>query len=178
MTINTVLFDLDGTVADTLPLIKQTYAKVFDKMNIPWGDDDVMKMIGLPLREIGGIMAGVGKEEEFFDNYQIEYRKLHHNLLGVFPGINELLSTLKEKSFSLGVVTSKSKIGADLTLSTIDLAGYFSTLVTVDDTTKHKPHGEPVLLALEKLDKTPSEAVFIGDSPFDILAGNSAGRSN
>lgn len=174
MAINTVLFDLDGTVADTLPLIKKTYAKVFEEMHIPWGDDDVMKMIGLPLREIGGIMAGVGKEDEFFRNYQKQYRILHHNFIGVFPGIEEMLSTLHEKSFSLGLVTSKSKIGADLTLSSIDLGNYFSLVVTVDDTIKHKPNPEPVLLALEKFNKTPDEAVFIGDSPYDIMSGNRA----
>lgn len=175
MSINTVLFDLDGTVADTLPLIKKTYAKVFEEMQIPWGDDDVMKMIGLPLREIGGLMAGIGKEEIFFENYQKHYRILHQNYIGNFPGIEEVLQQLQEQSFSLGIVTSKSKVGADLTLSSVRLGGYFSVLVTVDDTDKHKPNPEPVLCALEKLDKTPEEAVFIGDSPFDIVAGNRAG---
>ncbi|MEL7566025.1 MAG: HAD-IA family hydrolase [Dehalobacterium sp.] len=175
MTINTVLFDLDGTIADTLPLIKETYTKVFEEMNIPWGDDDVMKMIGLPLREIGGIMAGIGKEDEFFDTYQRQYRKLHHNYIGVFTGIEKLLFTLQKKSFSLGVVTSKSRVGADLTLSSINLDNYFSLVVTVDDTDKHKPNPDPVLLALDKLNKTPQDAIYVGDSPFDIMAGNQAG---
>jgi len=175
MSINTILFDLDGTIADTLPLIKETYVKVFEDMHIPWGDDDVMKMIGLPLREIGGIMAGIGKEDEFFHNYQRQYRKLHHNYIGVFSGIEKMLSILQEKSFSLGIVTSKSKIGADLTLSSVNLGNYFPLVVTVDDTKKHKPNPDPVLLALEKLNRTPEEAIYVGDSPFDIMAGNRAG---
>lgn len=175
MPIKAVLFDLDGTIADTLPLIKKTYAKVFEEMNIPWGNDDVMKMIGLPLREIGGIMAGIGKEEEFFNNYQKQYRELHHNYIKVFPGTREMLINLQEKGLPLGIVTSKSKVGADLTLSSINLAKYFAAVVTVDDTLKHKPDPEPVLLGAEKLGVKPDQAVFVGDSPYDIVAGNRAG---
>src|SRR5690554_6323500 len=128
MSVNTVLFDLDGTIADTLSLIKKTYAKVFEEMQIPWGNDDVMKMIGLPLREIGRIMAGMGKEDEFFDNYQKQYRILHHNFIKVFPGTKEMLNELKANSFSLGIVTSKSKVGADLTLESINLVDYFNII--------------------------------------------------
>jgi len=175
MLINTILFDLDGTVADTLPLIKKTYARVFEEMNIPWGNDDVMKMIGLPLREIGRIMAGCGKEDEFFNNYQKHYQVFHQNYIKVFPGIREMLHQLKEKDFSLGVVTSKGRYGADLTLSAIQLKDFFPIIVTVDDTEKHKPHPDPVLFALQKLNKRPAEAVYVGDSPFDIEAGNRAG---
>ncbi|ATW26395.1 HAD family hydrolase [Candidatus Formimonas warabiya] len=175
MSIDTVLFDLDGTVADSLPLIKRTYKEVFQEMHIPWGDDEVMKYIGLPLRQIGGMMAGLGKEEEFFETYQRHYRKLHDQYLGVFPGTREMLTVLREKGFSLGLVTSKSRYGAEMTLSLIDLGPFFSVVVTVDDTELHKPHPDPVLLALEKLKKAPPEAIFVGDSPFDIGAGNRAG---
>lgn len=175
MAINTILFDLDGTIADTLPLIRKTYFKVFEEMNIPWGDDDVMKMIGLPLREIGRLMAGMGKEEEFYDTYQKHYSVLHHDFISVFPGIEKILSVLSEKAFTLGIVTSKGKKGANLTLSSMKLSDYFSIIVTVEHTMNHKPNPDPVYYALEKLGKRPDEAVYIGDSPFDIMAGNSAG---
>ncbi|HHT62543.1 MAG: HAD family hydrolase [Bacillota bacterium] len=175
MYINTILFDLDGTIADTLPLIKKTYARVFEEMNIPWGNDDVMKMIGLPLRDIGRIMAGMGKEDEFFNNYQKQYRLLHHNYIKAFPGIKDMLHQLNDMDFSLGIVTSKSKTGADLTLSSVNLDKFFSIIVTVDDTDKHKPNPEPVLYAMKKLGKTPQESAYVGDSPFDIESGNRAG---
>ncbi len=175
MPINTVLFDLDGTVADTLPLIRHTYGKVFEEMGIPWGNDDVMKLIGLPLKDIGRIMAGMGKEDDFFKNYQKHYRLLHRKYIGIFPGMAEILHRLQQQGFNIGIVTSKSRYGAQLTLSSIKLIHYFSIIVTVDDTDKHKPHPEPILYALEKLDKTPEESIYVGDSPFDIISGNQAG---
>ncbi|MCR6545635.1 HAD family hydrolase [Dehalobacterium formicoaceticum] len=175
MTINTVLFDLDGTIANTLPVIKATYAKVFEEMNIPWGNDDVMKMIGLPLKEIGKVMAGAEKEDIFCTNYQKHFRSIHHHLIQLYPGIREVLIELQNNTFDLGIVTSKSKYGADLTLTATDLDNFFPLTVTVDDTSKHKPHPEPVFYALEKLQKTPQETIYVGDSPFDIMCGNKAG---
>ncbi|MGI6679474.1 MAG: HAD family hydrolase [Dehalobacterium sp.] len=175
MTINTVLFDLDGTIANTLPVIRETYAKVFEEMNLPWGNDDVMKMIGLPLREIGKIVAGPDHAEDFFNLYQKHSARLHHQLVECYPGIKTMLFQLKKNNFDLGIVTSKTKKGADLTLTTTDLIEFFPLTVTVDDTLKHKPNPDPVLFALEKLQRAPQEAIFVGDSPFDIMCGNEAG---
>lgn len=175
MNINTILFDLDGTVTDSLPLIKRTYAKVFKEMDIPWGKDDVMNLIGLPLKDIGRQMAGVGKEDDFFDKYQKYYRLEHDQYMSLYSGTLQIIETLKNKGFTLGVVTSKSLYGTNKTLDFLDIDKYFSVIVTADDPIKHKPNPDPVLLALDKLDKKPKNAIYVGDSPFDIEAGNRAG---
>lgn len=175
MKIDTVLFDMDGTLTDSLPLIKKTYFEVFQAMGIPWGDDDVMKLIGLPLRQIGGMMAGEEKTEEFFEAYQTQYRLSHAGLMRLFPGTEELLQSLRQRNYALGVVTSKSRRGTDLTLDFLELNSFFDVVITVDDTKSHKPSPDPVLAALNRLGKKQEQAIFIGDSPFDILSGRSAG---
>ncbi|MGI6711262.1 MAG: HAD family hydrolase [Bacillota bacterium] len=174
MPIDTLLFDLDGTVTNSIPLIKNTYQLVFQEMGIPWGSDDVMKLIGLPLREIGRIMAGDGKEEDFYQAYQVHYRLLHHKYMSLFPGTVRLLTILKKKHYSLGIVTSKSRYGTEMTLSYLNIAHFFKVVVTADDTNLHKPHPEPVLFALDKIGKKPEQAAYIGDTPYDIAAGNRA----
>ncbi|WP_366922399.1 HAD-IA family hydrolase [Metallumcola ferriviriculae] len=172
--LTTILFDLDGTVTNSLPLIKQTYAKVFKEMGLNWGNDDVMRLIGLPLKEIGRQFAGELRVEEFFDRYQYFYRREHNRCMEVYPGTEELLNQLG-KQFTLAIVTSKSKVGTEMTLDFLKLKNKFSVVITADDVEKHKPDPEPVEKALASLDAHPDEAVFIGDSPFDIVSGNNAG---
>src|SRR5688500_10669099 len=75
----------------------------------------------------------------------------------------------------MAIVTSKSDAIARRSLSYLALDRYFPVVVGVDSTTRHKPDPEPVLLALDRLGVRPSEAVFVGDSPHDVRAGNAAG---
>lgn len=172
---DTVLFDLDGTLTDSLPLIRQTYLQVFREMDIPWGEDDVMKLIGLPLREIGRKMAGEEKKDDFFALYQKYYKIAHHQFMRCFPGIPDVLERLSSLGYTLGVVTSKSRQGTELTLDFLKIKHYFTVVITADDTEKHKPAPDPVLAALGALQTNPQNAVFVGDSPFDIVSGNQAG---
>lgn len=171
--LKTVLFDLDGTLTNSLPLIRRTYVKVFEEMNIEWGEDDVMRLIGLPLREIGHQFAGSERVEEFFNRYQHFYRREHDNCMEVFPGTVEMLAQLKP-NYTLGIVTSKSRVGTEMTLDFLQLKHYFKAVITADDVEHHKPHRQPVEKALSLLNAAAENSVFIGDSPFDIESGNNA----
>jgi len=175
MKINTVLLDMDGTITDSLPLIRETFHTLFQEMGIPWGDDDVMKLIGLPLRQIGSMMAGEDRAEHFFSTYQERYRTRHAELMRLFPGTEDFLHTLRRQGHALGLVTAKSRRGTDLTLDFLQIRNFFDVIVTVEDSPEHKPSPAPVLTALEKLGRTREQTIFIGDSPFDIQSGNRAG---
>lgn len=172
--LTTVLFDLDGTLTNSLPLIRRTYLKVFREMGLEWGQDDVMDLIGLPLKEIGRRFAGADRVQEFFDCYQHYYRQEHDDCMELYPGTRDMLEKLRQQ-YALGIVTSKSKVGTEMTLNFLKLKDWFSVIITADDINNHKPHPEPVLTALKMLDSKPQNAVYIGDSPFDIVSGNRAG---
>jgi len=169
-----VLFDLDGTLVNTLPLIVQTYRKVFRDMNIPWGDGAVLKLIGLPLKEIGKHFAGE-KEPLFIELYQHYYQLDHDRMTGLFPGTSEILRFLKSRGIKLGIVTSKGKPVTLRTIAHTGLDRFMEVVVTAHDVVKPKPDPEPLLNALATLGVMAGQAVFIGDSRFDIMTGKNAG---
>ncbi|MFZ5611300.1 haloacid dehalogenase [Desulforamulus profundi] len=175
MAINTVLFDLDGTLIDSLPLIRRTYEKVFEEMNIPWGDAQVMKHIGLPLVDIAKTFAGEARHPEFFKLYQHHYALEHDELTKPFPGTLEMLETLKSRGFRLGIVTSKTRQVALRSIGFLGIDRYMEVTVAVEDVTRHKPQPDPVLKALELMQAPVETAAYMGDSPFDILAAKRAG---
>lgn len=170
-----VLFDLDGTLVDSLPLIRNTYFKVFGEMGIPWGNDDVMRWIGRPLWDIGEHFAGAERVEYFIERYQHHYHRDHDRYVSLYPGTMEMLKELKEKGIKTGVVTSKGRPG---TLRTVEFTGigpYLDVIVTAHDVEKHKPLPDPIYKALDEIGSKPEEAMYIGDSHFDLEAGNAAG---
>ncbi|NPV27401.1 MAG: HAD-IA family hydrolase [Firmicutes bacterium] len=175
MTIAAVLFDLDGTLVDSLALIRQTYYRVFQELAIPWGDDDVMKMIGLPLAQIAHHFAGEERADYFVTVYRNYYTTDHDVYTRAYPGTKELLEHLQRQDYRLGVVTSKGRDVALRSLEYLDLVQYMDVVITAQDVVSHKPEPGPVLKALECLGIKPIDAVYVGDSPFDLLAGRRAG---
>src|SRR6185295_19876391 len=104
-----------------------------------------------------------------------EHNRPLHDELQAFDGVKELMATLSEQGRKLGIVTAKGRATVDLAFAVIDLESYFEAVVTADMTERHKPDPQPVLKALELLGSEPSEAAFVGDSPFDVGAGKAAG---
>lgn len=170
-----VLFDLDGTLADSLELIRHTYFEVFQAMGIPWGNDDVMRWIGRPLRAIADHFAGKAAADYFIKRYQYNYHRDHDLYTALFPGTLEMLQGLKEKGAKTGVVTSKGRPGTMRTVEFTGIAGYLDVIVTAHDVEKHKPLPDPVFKAMDLLLSKAGETIFIGDSHFDLEAGKSAG---
>ncbi|HBC92678.1 MAG TPA: haloacid dehalogenase [Pelotomaculum sp.] len=174
MNTEAVLFDLDGTLVDSLPLIVRTYRQVFSEMNIPWGNDDVVKMIGLPLKDIGRRFVGEAAPV-FEERYQYYYHQDHDYYTRLFPGTLEMLESLKGQDIRLGIVTSKGKPGTTRTAAFTKLDGYMDVVITAHDVARHKPDPEPLLTALATLPARAERTIFIGDSSYDILTGKNAG---
>jgi pyrophosphatase PpaX len=86
-----------------------------------------------------------------------------------------VIAKLRQRGYSLGVVTSKSRQFAERGLRLCGLWDFMSVFISMDDTLRHKPHPEPLLLALEKLRVAPQHAVYVGDSRYDLQAGKAAG---
>lgn len=173
--IDAVLFDLDGTLADSLPLIKHTYSAVFDEMAIPWGGGEVMKWIGRPLKDIAVYFAGEDLAENFIDRYQHHYHRDHDLYASLYPGTLDMLKELKESGIKTGLVTSKGRPGTMRTVEFTGIGEYLNVIITACDVERHKPLPDPVCKAMELLGSAPEKTIFVGDSSFDLQSGQAAG---
>lgn len=176
MTISVALFDLDGTLVDSLPFIMSTYYTVFSRLNLPWAETELMKWIGRPLREIASYFAGE-KKDEFLKLYEKYYNLDFENNVSPFPGTIKMLEFLKINGFLLGIVTSKGKEGATRTVKVTGLDNYMDVVITAHDVSVHKPFPDPILKALDILNVSPGQSLYIGDSYHDIKAGLGAGTT-
>lgn len=171
-----VLFDLDGTLLNSIPLIRHCFEKVFADFGIPWGDGEVMKTVGLPLRQAAEIYAP-GQEEQFLKEYTEFYHDHQAEMLELFPGTSETLDALCSAGYQLGLVTSKRREPAVAGMSMTGLDRYISQVVALEDTSRPKPYPDCLLRGLELLAVKPGQAVYVGDSWYDVLTGKNAGVS-
>lgn len=171
-----VIFDLDGTLSDSVAMILKSSESTHQKMNLPWERDAVSAFIGRPLMETAACFAP-GREAEYIENFG-EFNMIYMpKMIKPFPGVPTLLARLQERGCQLGIVTSRHQWGADWSVEILGLDGCFGVVCGVEATSKHKPDAEPALFALQKLGISPDEAVFVGDAPVDIACGKAAGMA-
>jgi pyrophosphatase PpaX len=171
-----VLFDLDGTLIDSGAIIVASMRHAATTVlgrEIP--DEQLMAAVGGP-----GLIAQMRALDESRVDELVEAYRLHneplHAELEPFAGIEAALDVLRREGRRLGIVTAKRHATIRLAFEVLpQLEGYFHAIVGADDTERHKPHPDPILLALGLLDASPDQAAYVGDSPFDIQAAREAG---
>jgi pyrophosphatase PpaX len=171
----TVLFDLDGTLVDSGAIILASFKHAtltVLRREIP--EAELAARVGGS--NIHDQMRAIdeAQAEELVRVYR-EHNEPLHDELEAFEGVEQVLATLKEEGRGLGIVTAKRRKTVELAFAVLPLERYFDAVVTSDMTERHKPDPAPVLAALELLGSDPSEAAFVGDSPFDVGAGRAAG---
>lgn len=172
-----VLFDLDGTVVDTIPHILASFRHATETvLGAPLPDEQLMHHVGVPLATQ---MRYFTDDEKTAERLLAAYREFNHRthdeMARLYPNTRSTLDALAAAGLRMAVVTSKSRMMAQRAIDLFDLGEYFSALVTADDTPVHKPDPLPVLEGVRRLGADPESAVYVGDSPADIQSGNSAG---
>lgn len=170
-----ILFDLDGTLIDTIDMIRASMrhaTAVVLGESLP--DEVLMRNVGIPLaqqmREFSPEHA-----EELLGVYREHNHEIHDEMLREYPGVEEALVALREQGYALGIVTSKSRPVAFRGLERFGLEGYFDVAVCCEDVSVHKPAPDPLLAAAEQMGVGISECAYVGDSPHDMTAAVSAG---
>ncbi|MCA1024833.1 MULTISPECIES: HAD family hydrolase [Cytobacillus] len=172
MTIQAVLFDFDGTLANTLPLCIYSLQEVFLKF-------DQRELAVKEAKEWLGNSEKKIIEEHLISNQKLEaieyyykvYKNNHSRLVDNNREIDHLLSYLKEEGIKLAIVTGKGRRSLQISLECLHMTTIFDCIVTGDDVVQAEPDPEGITLALSMLDVPASEVIFLGDSNCDIEAG-------
>ena len=172
-----IIFDFDGTIANTNDIIIASWQSTFERY------------LGhrLPVREIEATFGETlydsiarlipdAPVDEVVAHYR-NYQDTHKDVIDVyvFDGVRELMDELRACGCRIGVATSRTAKSFNKYMEELDMGGYVDALVTMEDVTHHKPHPESVSKVLEKLGAAPEEAIMIGDTKYDIGCANNAG---
>lgn len=172
--IRAVLFDLDGTLIDTVELIRVSFRYATRTVlgeELP--DEITMANVGQPLARQFHDMAPL-HAEELLRVYR-EFNHAHHDELAKdYPGTHETLLELQRRGVPMGIVTSKGTTAAAMGIERFGLAGFASVVVTADDVARHKPDPFPLEFAAGRLGVGIGYCVYLGDSPHDMQAALSA----
>jgi len=170
--IKAIIFDFDGTLANTLPICYYAFQFVFKEFdNIDLSIEEIKAMFGPS--ETGIIRENLSNshKDAAIELYYEKYYELHNQLVTPHKEIDELLKRLRDEGYKIGIFTGKANRSLDISLKALQMKGLFDVLITGDDVNNPKPHPEGLLKALSLLNVENSEALFIGDSDADIDAG-------
>ncbi len=173
-----VLFDLDGTLIDSKKDIAAAANSARLHFGMPalppetivgyigWGVENLNRK-ALETEDPAKLAEGLKVLKDYYRDHCVDQTT-------VFPGVMELLDSLKKRDIPLGLVSNKPHELTLITLEKLGLAPYFRVALGADATTNRKPHPEPLLTALKKLEATPTCSVMIGDSTVDVEAARAA----
>lgn len=171
-----VLFDFDGTIMNTNDIIIQSWQHTFRTIE---GKErplhEITPSFGEPLSITMAKFFPERNTEEMVSTYRDYQRSVYTEKVHMFPGIADVIKTLKENNYLVAIVTSRLWESTKQGLYKFDIAHMFDAVVSAEDTAVHKPDPAPCLICLEKLGVKPQEAIFVGDSGFDVLCAKNAG---
>ncbi|WP_102275086.1 HAD family hydrolase [Cytobacillus massiliigabonensis] len=170
-----VIFDFDGTIADTLPVCFYAFQAVFKEFdNIEYTTDEIKSMFGPSETEIITENLKNLNYQQAIEHYYEKYDEKHSENNFKSEEINDLLLYLKKEGYKLGIVTGKARRSLNISLKYLNMEKMFDVIITGDDVSKPKPHPEGINKALQQLGMLAGEAIFLGDSDADIQAGKQA----
>lgn len=178
MKIRAVLFDLDGTLLDSIDEILRSFRHVLER-HVPhksYTRDDLVRLIGEPV--VTQMQYFADGDVQLADVMVADYRSHNRARLPdvpLFPSVRETLVELKKRGFMTGLVTSKQRASTMISIDKHALHSYFDLIVTSDDTAKHKPDPTPLQHAAERLGVATAEIVYVGDSVHDVRCALAAG---
>lgn len=172
-----VLFDLDGTLVDTYALLQRSFHHAVQDV---FGEDRSMAAfdatIGQPLvTQFWRYTDDPETHAALIASYRTFNRAIEAETIAAFPGMDGMLRELVAEGWRLGVVTSKRHGSAKSNLDIFGMMPFFECLVGSDDAERAKPDPLPILVGARKLGLAPERCFYVGDSPYDITAGNAAG---
>jgi len=175
----TIIFDFDGTLADTNACILATFKASFDQLGLPCpSDETITSLIGLPLDEMF-VRFTQSTDKDLIDECVATYHRLFPTAAfysaSLFEGVATTLRELKQRGYVLTIATSRSNGSLLMLTERLGIQDLFSMMVCLEDVENKKPAPDMVLKILEATDTRAEEALVVGDTVFDIEMGQGAG---
>lgn len=173
-----VLFDNDGTLVDTYELILESFRYALDAVaGTNLSDEEIMRKVGQPLfvQAASLVPDRPHLRDALVDAYRAHNEAVHDGRIRLFDGVQRGLAAMADKGLELGVVTSKRHALCQHGLEILGVDSYMACIVGYDDCTHYKPQPEPVQRGCVALGLDPQVCMYVGDSPYDLMAGNDAG---
>ena len=174
-----IVFDFDGTLVDTAPLIIKTMQATIHELGLPErSEEECRASIGFRLEEIPSVLWPEIKD--LSATYAHTYRRIFDKLkrplrVTCYPGVVDTLRKLHEDGYRMAIASSRSHASLEEYIELFQLSDCFSMLVGGNDVEHGKPAPDPVLAILKAMDWKASETLTVGDAPVDILMGKAAG---
>jgi phosphoglycolate phosphatase/pyrophosphatase PpaX len=170
-----ILFDFDGTIADTLPLIFTSFRSTFQQfLGQHYTDSQVLSLFGPTETVILQKLLPADHLDTGLTHFFDVYTKEHQRVVNP-PEIREMLDRFQAAGIKMGIVTGKGRRSADISLREWGLDSFFEVVITGDEVSQPKPHPEGILSAMQQMGLAPADTIYVGDSNADVLAGKAAG---
>ena len=171
--IRAVLFDMDGTLLDSEGLSSEaTDYGVHIVTGRHLTEEENKSLTGRPVKKV--LAEWFPDKSHSIYEAGVEYYRSRINEIVCYPGIRDMLDNLRSR-YKMAIVTSTHREQAVEILKNVGLLDYFEFVIGQDDTMMNKPDPEPVLLAMKRLQVSGVNCIFVGDQPYDIIAGHEAG---
>lgn len=167
--IDTVIFDFDGTLADTSQVVINSYKHIYTVFGKDGFDEDyVMSTFGEPL----ALTLQRDFSEHSFEDVIACYREYQverfNDEVSLYETVKEALDYLKDKNIKMGIATSRLRNSTMEAVDNLNIKKYFDVIITADDVEKHKPDKEPLIKTMELLNSKKENTLYVGDSRFDM----------
>lgn len=173
---NTILFDVDGTLIDTEKTIIKSFQKTLnDTYGIKPAAEELFYVLGIPgTKAVEKYVHSKAEAQKLLSDWnENDHAMFHYSEM--FNGIKKALEQLKQQGIKLGIVTSRTDAEMQVVLDNFDIGKYFDIFVTASETKLHKPDPDPILKAMEILNLSPQDTMYVGDSIYDFQCAQNAG---
>lgn len=167
--IDTVIFDFDGTLADTGPLIISSFKHIHRKFHDRVCDEEyIMSTFGEPLELT--LKRDFGDFD--FNHVLASYREYQNGKfkehVKLYDTVKETLEYIENKNLKMGIATSRLRASTLSALKILNIEEYFEVVVCVDDVVNHKPDKEPLIKVVNGLESHTDKSLYVGDSKYDM----------